>query len=477
MRHDRDDKFKARDARRRAREKSASRDRKAERAALRDAADGRADPAARVRAAFEGRDVPGGNPLDAVVRPLATRRPVERDSARELLEAVAAHSLLLDPARGGPAWAGPVVATVELRGRWRRRPRDWRARGVDPRRQFGQLLRFLFADYPLAPCWDEPFVAPADGPAVPWPDAATGRRWFADVAQGRSLRDLDGFPVEMTKRVAHALATSPPDLTLAAAVRRAQVVGSGGSERLATAVAGSRLGRQFFDPAGEAFWAEVVRFLSAAGLLDAREVGPLVDYLHHLRFAPARPGRPPERPDLSMAGRSPAALIRQMHEWHGRLNRGVYQLRRRADRAADLAARGGVHGGDGPRRLRRPGPAEAWPSCGVPGWFARRSLPDGDVLDEVAELTTADQLRAEGAAMAHCVASYAHQCASGASAVFSYRQDAVRVLTIEVAPAARRVVQVRGRRNRPPTVGELRVIGNWCRRRGLTVDRHVGAEG
>ena len=463
MRNDRDKQFKQRDAERRAKEKSAATERKAERALLRRAADEH-DPAARVAAAVGGRAVAGGNPFDALLAPFANRRAVERDSARELLAAVAAHSVLLDPGDGGVAWAGPVLATVDFRGRWRRRPRDWRGRGgrgTDPRRQFSQLLRFLFADYPLAAFWDEPFVDRGL-----WLDTPDARRWFVDVAQGRSLRELQGFPIELTRRAAHALATGPADRSLAESIRRAQVVGSGGDERLAGAINGSRLGRQFFDAPAEAFWAEVIRFLSAAGLLEAREVGPLVDYLHHLRFEPAGPGLPPARPDLSMAGRSPAALVRQVREWHASLNARALRRRR----------------GDPPQR-RDPRPTRpqyaipAWPPCGIAGYVARRSLPDRDVVDEVVELTTDQQLRQEGAAMAHCVASYAVRCATGVSAVFSFRQDATRVLTVEVVPQTRRLVQARGPRNRPPTPAELRVLKTWAGRVGLTVDRHVGGEG
>jgi len=79
------------------------------------------------------------------------------------------------------------------------------------------------------------------------------------------------------------------------------------------------------------------------------------------------------------------------------------------------------------------------------------------------ELTSSDELSLEGRAMHHCVSSYAGSCAAGGSAIFSMQRDGRRVLTVEVTPATKRIVQMRGACNRPATHTEKEVISQWAR--------------
>ena len=71
--------------------------------------------------------------------------------------------------------------------------------------------------------------------------------------------------------------------------------------------------------------------------------------------------------------------------------------------------------------------------------------------------------------MSHCAGSYASACAAGTSAIFSLRTGGRRLLTIEVRPRHRLVVQARGAGNRPATDGELDVIRAWARARNLSL--------
>ena len=87
------------------------------------------------------------------------------------------------------------------------------------------------------------------------------------------------------------------------------------------------------------------------------------------------------------------------------------------------------------------------------------------------ELTNGAQLRTEGTALHHCVASYADRCWRGASRIWSLRLrrgDSVRhVLTIEVDMKKRAVVQARGWRNRPAAGKPLRLLKEWALRERL----------
>jgi hypothetical protein len=74
------------------------------------------------------------------------------------------------------------------------------------------------------------------------------------------------------------------------------------------------------------------------------------------------------------------------------------------------------------------------------------------IVWQLMELTNGAQLRTEGMALHHCVASYADQCWRGASRIWSLRvrrgEKVRHVLTIEVDMKRRAVVQARGWGNR-----------------------------
>ena len=99
-----------------------------------------------------------------------------------------------------------------------------------------------------------------------------------------------------------------------------------------------------------------------------------------------------------------------------------------------------------------------WPAHGW-GW----EHEDGGHVWSFHELTTSRALDEESGVMHHCVGLYDVHCAHGRSAIFSLRRDGVRVLTVEVDPEARRIVQARGACNRPAGRVEKRLIGQWLR--------------
>lgn len=93
---------------------------------------------------------------------------------------------------------------------------------------------------------------------------------------------------------------------------------------------------------------------------------------------------------------------------------------------------------------------------------------EGVVIIE--ELTSSHDLRKEGRALNHCVASYARSCKKGVSSIFSYKEKAFEdkfknVLTIEVRN--NNVVQVRGKNNRMPTEAEKNHVSNWKKKNNL----------
>lgn len=77
------------------------------------------------------------------------------------------------------------------------------------------------------------------------------------------------------------------------------------------------------------------------------------------------------------------------------------------------------------------------------------------------ELTNGKQLYEEGRIMRHCVGTYAGRCASGTSAIFSLKKNGNRVITIEISPKFRILVQCLGKGNRRPSEEESKVTKQW----------------
>jgi len=115
-------------------------------------------------------------------------------------------------------------------------------------------------------------------------------------------------------------------------------------------------------------------------------------------------------------------------------------------------------------------PEEEWATR---GWDWRSGTVDGGGW-EIVELVTGAELVEESAAMHHCVRTYARRCAAGQSAIFSARRAGQRILTIEVDPMRREIVQVRGSCNRQPDANEEAVVRRWY---GEVVKRPLGRAG
>lgn len=108
--------------------------------------------------------------------------------------------------------------------------------------------------------------------------------------------------------------------------------------------------------------------------------------------------------------------------------------------------------------------------------FDCRELTFGGTTFRFEPLPDATALRIEGHFMGHCVGGYSPRCRRGVSVIVAMRSGdprrPTRHLTIEVRPArvgdeggvaGGEVVEVRGRRNRPPTPEERRRVAAWAR--------------
>ena len=411
------------------------------------------DPLASVRDACEARGEKSW--LREAVGETLSGTDARRAAAVEVLTAAASGKLIDATA---PQYAAALARLAAWSTRFVRPPAEWRPRTHNVRRQFAALLRHLLARYDVPAWMDDAFLSfPAPRRRGGFNVGGREQGWFVHVGAGGNLRTAGDLPFALTKRAAHEIVAAPASLSVAEAFRWGQTLALGGEPRLASAVCGSRVGRGFFDAPQEAFWETALRFLAAQPMFDARQVGPVVDYLHGQKFAPegrvVREGvvvdLGPPQPGLSMRGRTAESLLRQTTAWHAALNR----------RPADFAR------------------ARSWLPSGVAGFErtegergSRRHFAARELLDSAA-------LDAEGRAMRHCAASYAGSCASGRCAIFSLTANdgtgRQRRLTVEVSPANRQIVQGRGKLNAPAAGTDARILRAWAAAAGLTLGRWV----
>jgi hypothetical protein len=276
------------------------------------------------------------------------------------------------------------------------------------------------------------------------------RRWFAAHAAGARFRSLD-LPMNMTRQMERRFLESPDHLSVEQAMRRAELLGLGASPELVDAVLATRLGHDLDN--GD-FWRSLMELLvRAASELELDDVGSIVDFLQFVRHEPIEIRtnlgvvfRSPPQPDFSLQGRTPASLLRLVDNWHRALGRA---------RTANLS----------------------WEPSRYEPMALEDRLRDSDtppVLWEFVELTNSGDLRLEGAALRHCVATYAYRCSRGQSRIWSLRRrtrnNRMRsIVTIEVDPRTNTVVEARGFRNSRPSRKALRLLQTWARKADLRI--------
>jgi len=272
------------------------------------------------------------------------------------------------------------------------------------------------------------------------------RRWFVAHARGARFRSLD-LPITMTRRMEHLFLASRDHCSIELAMRRAELLALGAPPSLVRAVLATRLA---VDLDNSDFWRTVWTFLIAnASAVEPSQIVPMIDFIHairHQRVAVETPERlvlrDPPQPSFSMKGRTVRSMLRLMQEWH--------------------------------RGLGLPNGRLAWaPSPFQPMLIEEhgRDSSATPTVWQLIELTNSAQLRTEGSALHHCVASYADRCWRGDSCIWSLRvrhgAKVRHLLTIEVDLYRRAVIQARGWGNRAASGKPLRLLQDWAGRERL----------
>lgn len=317
--------------------------------------------------------------------------------------------------------------------------KDWEPKSHNNLKQFSSLIRYLFTNYSIPLFMDSAWHDKADLPL----------EWFFEICWGNNIRKCTKLPFQVTKRMAHLFMCAPDHLEFLSALRYARVTSLDGDYRLFKELEGTRL--TFWKD--EDFAVSVIKFFADNPMLDRVHVGPIIDYIQNIKFTPVdvfREGvmvsQGPQKPNFSMSNRSPNALLEVVESWHKLLNN--------EKKAADTTK---------------------WESAKIPDFMLSEGKEGtaNNKIWRISELLSSAELKAEGRAMSHCVASYSNSCKSRTSGIWSLTSESfcnvTSMVTIEINLKSKEIVQARGKRNRKPEEKEWQMILKWAGLNKLSV--------
>jgi hypothetical protein len=329
----------------------------------------------------------------------------------------------------------PALAQLGLHYHRRRRElADWKPRSKNAFQQLASLVRHLFDGYGDVPAW----VREGWGQA---PDQRNGlclSALLVHLGSGQALRGFAGLPMPLGKRQEHFMRQAPASCTFHEAYRYAQLAERDATEYLGV-VLDSRLGRHPIGP-DDALYLAVLDLFRAEPEVDAWQFGAVCDYVHLRRHV----GTPtePAQPGFAVRGRTLASLLARTARWQRSLGR-----ERANPRFSQLMA-------------------TTWLGLPVPGFVGGT----GDWV-RIRQLLSYPELLEEGQQMQHCVASFMGRCLRSQAGIYSLSLGGARKLTLQLSPE-RRLVQVRGKHNRPPTAEERGWVLSWLTQEGISaIDR------
>lgn len=315
-----------------------------------------------------------------------------------------------------------VYNTFRFKANWRKDIFKWHPADKSSSAQFAELADYLFCKYKVPSFLYKAFYETTDKRFI---------RWFIHLAAGGKVKEMDDMPIPFTQKMGHYFIQASEDLSITAALRWAQVKGLGGTDELAKRIAYSWIGTKPFGD--ENFWESFIHLLVRNVMFNYEKLTELIDYVREAKR---------ENASYNLKGRTLQSLTRQSDAWHG-----VYKH-----------VKGNLF----------------WKPSGL---YSLKIARKTDTV-KVEELTEAKRLVEEGSAMKHCVASYAHLCAQGRSAIFSLRKYADGNLddilaTIEVNIFLKAIVQAKAKMNKPISQEAKKYMEMWAAKNALTIHPYI----
>lgn len=312
-------------------------------------------------------------------------------------------------------------------------------RSCDPVRIFQSLVNHVYVRYPLPmPLYKALVQAVAVENDARHPTVA----WFFHVARGENLSRVDGLPFEFTKKAAHLFSQAPEHLSIFAAMRWAQVMAMGGSDRHAIEFARA-LSRPY--DGFEQEWSAVIRFV----VRYQEEIAPvtiseIVQFVTCQRL---------EKREVSISGIS--EIVEPLYPSFDIREATVQSLQQRMatwDKHT-LAVMLAIQ--------NKPFPPNRLQDV--------YQIPTPYGLVRIERLKTIAALIIEGTQMRHCVGTYGDLCQSGQSSIWSIMLDQGKrqLATLELNRHFH-IVQIQGKANSNAPDEAMQAVEKWARAEGLS---------
>lgn len=324
--------------------------------------------------------------------------------------------------------------------KWIRDFRSWKPDSHNLDKQFSSLVKHLFVKYPIPEFMVGGFLS----------GNKTTQEFLIHLGIGESVRTFKIPKIKLTKKEAHYFRLAPHDSYLDSAIVWAQTRAMGGSHELAMA---ARDCTSFMIRKERTFWKTVIKFFIDRPELKAAQLRPVIDYILAIKFNGEEiydPERgfetlPPLKPNFSMKGRKAKPLMDSIEKWQK-------ELREKSEIAHLSWQKSGLRKSQYTDGSKKHGNQRLW---------------------TFSELLSGKELTAEGKAQKHCVASYSSECQRGRASIWSLRCNRRPTLTIEVRPAIKTIVQVKGKCNRSPKKEELKIIRQWAYLNRLSISKYA----
>ncbi|RXR24268.1 PcfJ domain-containing protein [Flavobacterium stagni] len=288
--------------------------------------------------------------------------------------------------------------------------------------QLSTLIQHCFAQYPVAKFLESAFYG----------DNKVHMLWYIQLGRGKSVLQLNGFPVQFTAKMAHLFTHASDELEINQAIRWAQAKGYGASDLMAEIVAWSSLATHFDR---EEFWKTVIQWLAKTANASLDQVDLVLQYIDFKRNAQAT---------FDMNGRTWNALYRQAEAWHIEMCK-AQEAKGRAE----------------------------WKTSGIQG-FSKTMHLEIPISYVIYELVNSESLYEEGASMYHCVAEYEFDCIEGSSAIFTMRKfkgtEETIEATLEVNLDYKTIVQAKAKYNEDISEESYILVQEWAKKAGLRLD-------
>ncbi len=312
--------------------------------------------------------------------------------------------------------------------------KNWKPKGRNSQKLFTSLVKHLFVKYDIPSCLTSLWFASENKLA---------RTWFIDIGQGKNVSKVNHFPVPITKKEAHYFTKSPSKFTFIEAIRYGQAKTAGATNTFINRLNKTDLGKYLYPK--EEFWKEVIVFLVRNNpKATAEELEIVVEYIWNQKFAKLwgqnTKGqvvqKNPSEPNFNLKGKTWNSLWKRAFEWFKVVG------------------------------IIRKEPQE-WAHFIIENNYIKAKTGQCFVFEQ---LLTKQELFEEGKKMNHCVGSYSEECRTSQSVIFSMQNVLSRgksLVTIEVNPKRRQIIQTSRRFNDSPSVFEKEIIREWAKQNDL----------